>query len=144
MKQVQTIYCDDIRQEIGGKLTYVGVYSGSLLAATFPIALPKFCVAVTVVAGSFDPREPLTLRILKDDEVLAEREFAASELAELVPSAESAKPDAVVDRVQVLNSFFMFTPFQVDSACVLRVRVMLGNEELRGVGLKIEKMPAAA
>ena len=144
MKQVQTIYCDDIRQEIGGKLTYVGVYSGSLLAAAFPVALPKFCVAVTVVADSFDPREPLILRILKDDEVLAEREFSASELAELVPSAESAATDAASDRVQIVNSFFMFTPFQVDSACVLRVRVMLGNEELRGVGLKIEKMPAAA
>jgi hypothetical protein len=144
MKQVQTIYCDDIRQEIGGKLTYVGVYSGSLLTAAFPVALPKFCVAVTVVVDSFDPLEPLKLRILKDDEVLAEREFAASELLELAPSAESAAADAAGDRVQIVNSFFMFTPFQVDTPCVLRVRVMLGNEELRGVGLRIEQMPAAA
>jgi hypothetical protein len=27
-RQVQTVFCDDIRHELGGKLSYIGVYSG--------------------------------------------------------------------------------------------------------------------
>ena len=44
-RQVFTTFCDDIRQEIGGKLSYMGVYSSDLYVGGFPITLPKFCVA---------------------------------------------------------------------------------------------------
>lgn len=38
-----TIFCDDIRLEAGGKLTYVGVYAGVLrMHGEFPVTLPKF------------------------------------------------------------------------------------------------------
>src|ERR1700675_16626 len=43
-----TIFCDDIRQEIGGKFTYVGVYSGFMfIQPSFPVVLPKLCLAIT-------------------------------------------------------------------------------------------------
>src|SRR5215510_2198310 len=38
-----TIFCDDIRHENGGKTSYIGVYRGSLyIPAEFPITLPLF------------------------------------------------------------------------------------------------------
>jgi hypothetical protein len=37
-----TIFCDDIRTEVDGKLTYVGSYIGYLMAGSFPLMLPKF------------------------------------------------------------------------------------------------------
>jgi hypothetical protein len=43
-----TIFCDDIRQEVGGKFTYVGVYSGFMFVqGAFPVVLPKLCFAIT-------------------------------------------------------------------------------------------------
>jgi hypothetical protein len=39
------IFCDDVRREIDGKLTLVGVYNGNLTVfGGFPAVLPKLCV----------------------------------------------------------------------------------------------------
>jgi hypothetical protein len=44
-----TIFCDDIRQEIAGKASYIGVYQDNLITnAPFPMALPKFGISITV------------------------------------------------------------------------------------------------
>lgn len=45
-----TIFCDDIRTEVGGKNTYVGVYQRDLNAVSeLPFVLPSLCAAVRVV-----------------------------------------------------------------------------------------------
>jgi hypothetical protein len=45
-----TTFCDDIRQEVGGKFSYIGVYSGFMFVhGTCPITLPKFCLAITLI-----------------------------------------------------------------------------------------------
>jgi|SRR5262249_28117087 len=44
-----TIFCDDIRQEVAGKTSYIGVYQDNLITnAPFPMALPKFGISITV------------------------------------------------------------------------------------------------
>jgi hypothetical protein len=37
------IICDDIRQEIGNKLTFVGVYQDQIIVPAFPYTFPKLC-----------------------------------------------------------------------------------------------------
>lgn len=39
-----TVFCDDIRSEVGGKVTFVGVYQSEMTVqgATFPLLLPRF------------------------------------------------------------------------------------------------------
>lgn len=37
------IVCDDIRQEIGNKLTFVGVYQDQIIVPAFPYTFPKLC-----------------------------------------------------------------------------------------------------
>jgi hypothetical protein len=42
-----TIFCDDIRAEVGGKFTYVGAYSGNMFVqGEFPLTIPKFALGV--------------------------------------------------------------------------------------------------
>jgi hypothetical protein len=71
-RHVQTIFCDDIRHELGGKLSYIGVYSGHLFVPAFPVILPKLCLALSVITPASQPFRKLELRIFKDDEQLAE------------------------------------------------------------------------
>lgn len=40
------IVCDDIRQEIGNKLTFVGVYQDQIIVSGFPFTFPKLCFFV--------------------------------------------------------------------------------------------------
>ena len=42
-----TIFCDDIRREVGEKASYIGVYTGHMLVpGNFPLLLPKFGFAM--------------------------------------------------------------------------------------------------
>jgi hypothetical protein len=45
-----TIFCDDIRQEVGGKISFVGVYSGTMFVhGEFPVTLPKFAFGISLM-----------------------------------------------------------------------------------------------
>jgi hypothetical protein len=41
-RHIQTVFCDDIRHEVGGKHSYIGVYSGKLFVPTFPATLSTY------------------------------------------------------------------------------------------------------
>ncbi len=41
------IFCDDVREEVGGKTTYVGAYKSDLIVnGDFPVTLPKLAVCI--------------------------------------------------------------------------------------------------
>lgn len=38
-----TIFCDDVRHELNGKVSLMGVYGGDMYVTDFPVTLPKIC-----------------------------------------------------------------------------------------------------
>jgi hypothetical protein len=60
-----TIFCDDIRHEVGGKATYVGCYPDlwHVAASHFPITLPQLCLAVTYVVPASWPKGQLQINV---------------------------------------------------------------------------------
>ena len=59
-----SIFCEDIRNEIGDKFTYVGVVSGVIALESFPALLPKFAVAITYNQPRNKYRKSTNLKIL--------------------------------------------------------------------------------
>jgi hypothetical protein len=141
-RSVFTIFCDDIRQEIGGKLSYIGVYNAQMFVPSFPITLPKLCLAMSVITPVDTPFRKLAMRILKDDTQLAEGVLDETQLAGAVQAFADVPEDERKERVQVLQSMFVFSPFLLEGSCTLRVRVETESGELRGGGLRIEQAPA--
>lgn len=84
----------------------------------------------------------MVLRVLSDDAVLAERAVESGVLADLRKALQTSGDGLAPDRVQLINSFLIFAPFEIAGPCALRVRVLVGTDELRGVGLRIEEMLA--
>lgn len=41
------IICDDIRQEIGNKMSYMGIYKSKIIIPQEPFTFPKLCFAIT-------------------------------------------------------------------------------------------------
>ncbi|MBV2234499.1 MAG: hypothetical protein KUL75_03030 [Sterolibacterium sp.] len=141
-RHIQTIFCDDIRHELGGKLSFIGVYTGHLFVRAFPVTLPKLCLALTAITPASQPFQKLDLRILKDEEILAEGSLDESMLSNVAAAAgEADGPDGKENRVQVLNSLFVFSPFQIDAPCRLRVRAVTESGELKGLSLMIAEGP---
>lgn len=144
MKQLQSIFCDDLRQEVGGKLTFVGVYTGALWVSSFPTLLPRFVVAVTLIADSLPRNGELAFKVLRNDEVIAERTVDAAGLAVNSASARQSGTQPDTETVQVVRAFFAFSPFEIDSPSILRVRATVDGEELKAGGLKIDLLPTDA
>ena len=143
-RHVFTIFCDDIRQEIGGKLSYIGVYGGQMFVPSFPITLPKLCLAMSMITPVDTPFRKLAMRILKDDTQLAEGVLDETQLAGTVEASTNVAADERKDRILALQSMFVFSPFQLEGPCTLKVRVETESGELRGVGLRIDQAPAPA
>ncbi len=141
-RHVLTVFCDDIRHEVGGKFSYIGVYSGQMFVPAFPITLPKLCLSMSVITPADAPIRKLAMRILKDDALLAEAALDDTQLSNATEAFADVADDERRERVQLLQSMFVFSPFQLESPCTLSVRIETESGELRGVGLRIGQAPA--
>lgn len=116
---IETIFSDDVRYEVNGKLSLIGCYSDSLLVESFPVSLPKLCVYTRVISQARQPFQKLIIRAFRDDteigRVEVPREDLEREAIKLTSGSESQQRSAVITAV------LTFSPFQIDSPGDLRV-----------------------
>lgn len=96
---LHTIFCDDVRNEVGGKLSLMGCYSGELSVPSFPMTLPKLCMHFSFVFDRLRPLSgSLTITLYKSGEALARHEINTEELSP--PPEKYARADAGFRMVQ--------------------------------------------
>jgi hypothetical protein len=135
-----TIFCDDIRFEIGNKLTYVGIYYGDLQVPSFPIALPKLCIAVRLVTPTEIPFSMVRIVIMKNDEVLMEEAVSGADTPEVHMSDKDAN---LISRVNNIFAHFTVSPLVLSEPCWIRVRAYdVDGEEIRLGAVRIGLAPA--
>jgi len=138
-RHLETLFCDDIRHELGGKLSFIGVYSGVLFVPTFPATLARLCLSATIITPVGEPLRTLTLRVLKNDKTLHEMHFSEDQLVAASDFAEEM-PDRQ-DHAGTYRFLMVFSPIQFDEPCALRVRAQTEDGELYGLGLTVEEPP---
>lgn len=143
-RHVETLFCDDIRHEVGGKLSFIGVYSGGLFVTAFPVTLPKLCLSVKIISPADEPLRELSLRISRDEETLQELALGEEQLAEASDSTEDMTEEQRKERIQMAQFMLVFSPIQFDGPCALQVRVQTEEGELHGMSLKVEQAPLPA
>jgi hypothetical protein len=145
-RYLHTIYCDDIRLEVGNKQSLMGIYSRDLLVPAFPIVLPKLCLIVTLVTPIDKPLTELTIIVTKDNETLIEVPVTGDQLKQpqsnIIENGEKDNPERRI----AFNFTLMIAPFSVEKECILRVRAITDSGELKGSGLRIktDQLPQAA
>jgi hypothetical protein len=103
------IFCDDIRQEMGNKMSFMGCYQSELLVPTTPIGLSKLCVYATVLTPIARPFKSLTLRVVLDGQIeLARLEVPVEALTNL-PEVQ----DETATRKSI-STALMFSPFFIE------------------------------
>jgi hypothetical protein len=141
-RHLETLFCDDIRHELGGKLSFIGVYSGVLFVPTFPATLTKLCLSATIITPVEEPLRTLTLSVLKNDTTLHEMHFSEDQLAAASDLAEEVTDRQEQDNAGPYRFLMVFSPIQFDEPCALRVRAQTEDGELYGLVLKVESPPA--
>lgn len=128
-----SIFCDDIRHEVAGKLSLVGVYGPDMvMPGELPTMYPKLGVFVTyyeMVNMFFDN---LSLRIsieTKDGEnVIQETMIDRKDFAKpRVARDEAIKGLLDPDRVNVIRIPMIFSPFSIPGECLVKVRMHCGD-----------------
>lgn len=138
-----TIFCDDIRNEVGGKLTLVGCYTGEMVhEGEYPLALPKLALSVQLLMPP--DNMPRTFELIVDYMPTGQVLFAVSndlteiDLGPLLTQPSEAEDEE--DRYIALGSNITLVPFVVPQDGKLRVRAMLDGQLVKLGSLRIRKV----
>lgn len=135
-RHVEVIYCDDVRQEVGHKISLMGIYGSDLVVNGFPTTVHKLCLSVRVLTPIEEPFEKIEI-FVSQGEKDKQRDLIATGPLDMPPSDQFLIDGS---KMFVIQTFCVLSPFNVEEETVLRVRVKTEKEELRGVGLRIKAM----
>lgn len=127
-------FCDDVRQEIGNKLSYLGIYGPNLIVPAFPTTLVKLCCVFSVRVPLGKLPKNVTFRLLRDDEVLFEADVTPAEARGTANGGNAHGTDAMA---LAISSVAQLIAFPVTQRCFLRARAIVDGEELRGGTLEL-------
>ncbi len=141
-RYLDVIYCDDIRNEVGNKFSFMGIYTRELTIPN-PTLLPKLCIAVKVVTDIDDPLESITVRVVKINNG-KEVELLSTDSLPL-PSLTDTPARDCDTTCMLLQMQFVLSPFQIEEDATIRVKATTEREELIGAALRLRiDQPAAA
>lgn len=133
-----SVFCDDIRQEINGKITMVGIYTDRLLVTSLPTVLPKLCLALSIATDKSRMFEDLSvIGTFGADEVF-KIELQKEQIQNIVAQAPKSENPAKFFTVQ-LNA--ILTPFQLQRTGKLTIEVIADGEKLECGGLEMALAP---
>lgn len=145
-RTVHVIWCDDVRQEIGNKLSHMGVYGGVMVHQSIPTKLPKLCAVINVLTPIERPFEALRLRVIRNDmpdAPVAQIEVSPPALSGALAGAEADQNSHTLpgdDPMTVLglNFVLMMGPIDItDQTRWLRVQVDTGAELVESLKLRM-------
>lgn len=100
LKYKCVLVCEDIRQEVGGRVSLMGVLGSRLLVQNFPLPFPKLCLFIEW--GEIKGKVNVTLNIIPPEGV---------EIPDVKPSAPiQGQPGLVARSMIVLNNFAFPAP----------------------------------
>ena len=131
-------YCDDIRQEMFGKLSLIGVYQNTMnIIGVLPIIVPKFFISAHIVTPKDKPF--LNAKIdLKVNDTIIESITPSSETLMEGQNDALRNPDV---RLLSLRVVIALQPFEVTQSGRLRVQITADGEEFESNGLIITIHP---
>ncbi len=134
---VHVIYCDDIRNEEGRKISLMGIYDSELVVQSFPLTLPKLCAQILIkFPGQALPKDLLKIELLSGESPIAVFELDQKALhAVVIPDAD----DQVLEeeRHVSIQVHFMLAPFNLEKPSILRVHCQADKKLIKGNALRL-------
>jgi hypothetical protein len=129
------VFCDDVRQEIGGKMSLMGIYGTDLIiTGVAPIMLPKLVIPAWVICDLDDKPSKLTWTIKwRDGAEILKMDFPALDTG---PHREGATQG-------IFNAVIQAAPFPIEKPGVLEVYVETEKETLLTGRLYVQIRPPA-
>lgn len=140
---VHTLYCDDLRQEIGGKQSFMGVYNNDMIVADFPANIPKLCTHIVVRLPIKTNANNLVIKVVNGDDVMSEVPIPEGDLQKMSAAILEASEDPAEVRHLAVIVHFQFAPLLLDQRSKLRAIAIVDGMEIKGNGLVV-RIPTEA
>lgn len=126
LPEFSALFCDDIREEISGKTTIVGVYGTDIIFPDFPVLQPKLSVFLRGTIPTSYAGQTLAIKLLMGTEVLLENGDVIITADPSVAKAE--RQGNQEDRARRMADVkFILSPIRFDAPCTLKVMVSIGE-----------------
>ena len=141
----QTIFCDDARHELGGKISLIGIYTERMYVhGDFPFLLPKFALYVTCVQRHRALKHISKFAVFlpgdeDDGKPSIESNYGESQFAEAL---DKAKKEPTKHGVFQASAVIALTPLVIPQAGFIRVRAVRDDEQMIRCGImQVEQHP---
>jgi len=137
-RKLTVVYCEDVRLELTGQTSHIGIFNGTLLAQTFPFSLPKFAVSVEIATPFGEQLQSLRFELTSDagGELLA-MDFPQEVLKQQKSSVSSAELEGFEEKLVGIRTQFFVAPLVIEGPTMIRSRIITENGEVRGAALKV-------
>jgi hypothetical protein len=139
-----TIFCDDIRFELGNKFSFIGVYNGAMFFSEelpFPITIPKLCMNVRIFMPVDMHPDRIDMMVYfpgdKDDSPTFKQP-----IENLPPRQKIVEDLDMTEARGVFSAPFIFSPVQLLSVGAIKVRANIKGETIRLGSLFVRTQPA--
>jgi hypothetical protein len=141
-----TIFCDDVRVEVGGKISLIGSYSDNMYVhGGFPFVLPKFGFFVRVVQShrAWMPISKIVAFLPEDSEDHWSLEQTLPDsIHEAAVEEANADVEGQAHGVLTINVHFVVAPLVLKAPGVIKVRAVRGDALVRCGLLNISAPPS--
>lgn len=120
-RHLEVIFCEDIRHEISGLRSMIGVMSESITLPA-PSVMPKLCISAQVVADAADAVESLRILVKHNGNLRAEHKVTPEELV--------IQPGRATHRWQRVGYEFGFYQVELNEEGVISVVAQTEREVL--------------
>jgi hypothetical protein len=146
-----TIFCDDIRTEFDGKISFIGSYPGQIFVHGFPTVMPKFGLGITLYQRKdiFSPDMKLLIFMPGDSEDAASIQANVTE----GPQQSDAPLNRATELAGILSderpyviarANLIVAPFTIGQPGAIKVRAVHNDKLIRLGATSVLLLPQAA
>jgi hypothetical protein len=143
-----TIFCDDIRHEIGGKVTFAGVYEGIMFVhGDFPFVLAKFGLGIRYMERrDANLTEDINIQVFmpgqsEHDTPAFGGVLPAQDARNTVQPHADAAAALETPRYLQLATNLIFSPLIIPQKGTIKVRAYVGSERVKLGSLLVTQAP---
>jgi hypothetical protein len=135
-----TTFCDDIRYEIGGKYSLIGVYRDSLIfqGGTFPITLARLGLSITFVEHPSAPFADIDIHVLLPGDTREKPSYSFT----VHPEGGAPVPDAPEGTRRVVSFHLILGPLAIKEGGLIKVRLIKSGQRYRAGVLQVQTAEA--
>lgn len=133
------LFCDDIRYELGNKVTLVGLYNADLLASDLPLFLPRLGVVLHFRHPIAFKLSSLAFKVTSNGDLVFQSEMPSNVLAEQGDLPRQRPDGQEPSSHRTLTTHVIVPPMTVTSTCTLRASFIANGVEFLAGKLHISK-----